>query len=239
MPSLKDKTVASATVSESAFTRRQPDVPGEPPPASPAGAATVDISPHPLIDGTSVARGLMHSTLPVVVFDAELRISWANEAAGKTTCDGSAAHWRGRPLGEVMPGIDVGPIEQSLRGVLQTGCPAVDLQVSGPPCGNARRYPDRGRTHRRGCPCLADGGAVELLDTVIKGDNPARPAIDDGSRLRRVAMRWPGGSRVAPADHALCVPSAASSTTSPPARTDRPDRRGIPSPPRRCCPTGR
>ncbi|HEX6520100.1 MAG TPA: SpoIIE family protein phosphatase [Streptosporangiaceae bacterium] len=256
MPSLKDKTVARAAVSESALTRRQSGVPGEPPPAPAAGAATIDISPDSPVRGTSGASGLMHSTLPVMIFDAELRISWANEAAAKAACGGSAAHWRGRPLGEVMPGIDVGPIEQSLRAVLHTGCPALDLRVGSPPGGTTSggrfwsclqfpvRAPDggctgvvhvmwevsqRARDERQqalanlasarigttldvtrtaeelidaAVPCLADVGAVDLLDTVIKGDGPARQATGDRMRLRRVAMRRSGGWRAAPADYA-------------------------------------
>jgi hypothetical protein len=49
-------------------------------------------------------------------------------------------------------------------------------------------------------PQLADVGAVDLLATVIEGDDLAR-ARHETLRLRRVALRWPAGTP-APADYA-------------------------------------
>jgi PAS fold len=72
----------------------------------------------------------MQSPLPSVIFNAELQITWANEAAGKVSRGRPAAQWRGRRLAEVLPGMDVGLIERSLRSVLETGRPVADLEVS-------------------------------------------------------------------------------------------------------------
>jgi Stage II sporulation protein E (SpoIIE)/PAS fold/GAF domain len=49
-------------------------------------------------------------------------------------------------------------------------------------------------------PRLADVGAVDLLTVVIDGALLARQAADEEMHLRRVALRWPPGSR-APADY--------------------------------------
>jgi GAF domain-containing protein len=65
--------------------------------------------------------------MPVVIFDAELRIAWANEAAGAI---GSGGQWPGHRLGEVLPGLDVALIERSVRGVLATGRLVAGLQVA-------------------------------------------------------------------------------------------------------------
>ncbi len=73
---------------------------------------------------------MMRSPLGVVVFDAELRIVWANQAAGLTGDGLPAARWPGRRLGEVLPGLDVASIEQSLRRVLATGEPVFDLEIA-------------------------------------------------------------------------------------------------------------
>jgi GAF domain-containing protein len=50
-------------------------------------------------------------------------------------------------------------------------------------------------------PQLADVGAVDLLGTVIDGEDLAGQARDEGLRLQRVAFRWSGGSP-APAGYA-------------------------------------
>ncbi|HYZ57471.1 MAG TPA: SpoIIE family protein phosphatase, partial [Streptosporangiaceae bacterium] len=49
-------------------------------------------------------------------------------------------------------------------------------------------------------PRLADAGAVDLLATVIEGDQLTQQARDEMLRLRRVALRWQAGSP-APADY--------------------------------------
>jgi len=72
----------------------------------------------------------MQSPLPAVIFDEKLQVAWANEAAGTISCASVGGQWRGRTLAEVLPCMDVGPIERSLRGVLDTGRPVTDLEVS-------------------------------------------------------------------------------------------------------------
>jgi hypothetical protein len=202
-----------------------------------------------------VASGLMQSAMPAVIFNAELQIVQANEAAGKISRARPAAQWRGCQLAEVLPGMDVGPIERSLRSVLETGLPVVDLEVSsqagdepggeqiwscvqfpvkgpeGDPAGVVHimwEITERARNQCRhaladlasarigtaldttrtaeellevAVPRLADVGAVDLLATVIEGDNLARQAHDDPMRLQRVAMRW-ARNCAAPPDYA-------------------------------------
>jgi len=75
------------------------------------------------------AGALSQSPLSTVIFDARLRIIWVNEAAERLS-GLRARRWDGRRLGEVLAGIDARLIEQSLRRVLATGEPVVDLEVS-------------------------------------------------------------------------------------------------------------
>jgi PAS domain S-box-containing protein len=74
--------------------------------------------------------GLMQVPVGVVVFDTELRIVGVNEAAERLTGGPPATEWAGRRLGEVLPGMDADLIEQSLQGVLATGEPVFELEVS-------------------------------------------------------------------------------------------------------------
>jgi hypothetical protein len=74
--------------------------------------------------------GLMQSPFCVVIFDTQLRIAWANEAAGRLGDGIPATGWAGRRLGEVLPHLDADSVEQSLRRVLATGEPVDDLEVS-------------------------------------------------------------------------------------------------------------
>ena len=85
---------------------------------------------------TLIGNGLTQSPLSVAMVDAELRIVWANDAAEGAIADGPAMRWRGRRLSEVLPGMDVGLIERSLRRVLATGEPVLDLQVSSSASGD-------------------------------------------------------------------------------------------------------
>ncbi len=78
----------------------------------------------------AIVRGLMRSPLPVAVFDADLRIAWANKAAEKLSRRGTVKRWRGRRFGEVLPGPEAGLVERSLGSVLETGQPVTDLQMS-------------------------------------------------------------------------------------------------------------
>src|SRR5215469_1331065 len=188
------------------------------------------------LDALIWPMGLMQASLGVVIFDTKLRIVWANEAAGRFGAGLSAAGWAGRRLGEVLPHLDTGPVERSLRRVLATGEFADGLEVSscagGPggerfwsctqfrvngPHGRAagvvhvmREATEHVRDQRRlalgdeasarigtmldttrtaeellevAIPRLADIGAVDLLDSVIEGDQHAH---DREMCLRRV-----------------------------------------------------
>jgi len=77
-----------------------------------------------------IGKAFAQSSFSVVIFDAELRIVWANEAAEETRPGLPAQDWRGHRLGEVLPEIDGGLIEQSLRRVLATGEAVLDLEVT-------------------------------------------------------------------------------------------------------------
>jgi hypothetical protein len=91
----------------------------------------------PAASGALTPMGLMQCPFCVVVFDAELRIVWASEAAGHLGGI-PAKGWPGRRIGEVLPHIDACSIERSLRGVLATGTPVDDLEVSSRPGGPIR-----------------------------------------------------------------------------------------------------
>jgi hypothetical protein len=82
------------------------------------------------LDALIRSAELTQSPLGVIVVDTELHIAWANRAAGLIGDGLPAARWAGRRLGEVLPGLDVASIEQSLRWVLATGEPVFDLEVA-------------------------------------------------------------------------------------------------------------
>jgi Stage II sporulation protein E (SpoIIE)/PAS fold len=198
-----------------------------------------------ILDALIRPAGLAQSPLGAIIFDTELRIAWANEAAERSGDGMPATKWPGRRIGEVLPQVDAGLIEESLRRVLATGEPVADLEagsdadgdpgderfwsctqfrVDGPdgrPAGVAhvmREITERVRNQRRlaladeasarigttlditrtaeefldvAIPRLADAGAVDLLATVIQGDQLAPQALNEKMLLRRVAMRWP------------------------------------------------
>jgi PAS domain S-box-containing protein len=79
---------------------------------------------------TMIGDGLVRSPLTVAVFDSELRIVWSNTAAEEPMPGLPPQDWRGRRLAEVMRDIDADVIEQSLRRVLATGEPVLDLVVT-------------------------------------------------------------------------------------------------------------
>ena len=87
-------------------------------------------TPGPVILDTLTPMGLMQSQLGVVIFDTDLRVVCANAAAQRLGAGIPATGWAGRQLGEVLPHIDAGPVEHSLRRVLATGEPVTDLAVS-------------------------------------------------------------------------------------------------------------
>ena len=189
--------------------------------------------------------GLRQSPVCMLIFDTDLRIAWANEAANGLGDDIPTAQWPGRRLGEVLPDLDAGPVEQSLRQMLATGIPVTYLEVSsradGDPSGERlwgctqfridgpdgkttgavhimREVTEHAPSQNRlavadetrfrigttlditrtaeqllevAIPRLADAGAVDLLATVISGDQHAPQAHDQEMRLQRVALRWP------------------------------------------------
>ncbi|HYZ52534.1 MAG TPA: SpoIIE family protein phosphatase [Streptosporangiaceae bacterium] len=194
------------------------------------------------------SAGLIQSPFCLVIFDTELRIASANEAAERLGDGIPATRWAGRRLGEVLPHLDAGLIEQSLRRVLATGEPVTDLEVGsragddpggerfwgcvqfriGGPDGKAagvahvmREVTERAHSQRRlaladeasarigttlditrtaeellevAIPRLADVGAVDLLATVIDGDQHAPHAHDQKMRLWRAAVQSADGS---------------------------------------------
>ncbi len=201
-----------------------------------------------------IGDGLARSPLCVVIFDSELQIVWANPAAEQPRSGFPAQDWRGRRLPEVMQDIDADMIEESLRRVLATGEPVLDLvvtnriggwgkehhwsciqfPVSAPEARGTRvvhvmrEVTERTVSQRRlalaeqasahigqtldtiqtaeelldvAVPQLADVAAVDLLGTVIDGEDLARQARYEGLRLQRVAMRWADGSP-APTEYA-------------------------------------
>jgi GAF domain-containing protein len=77
-----------------------------------------------------IGDGMARSPLNVAIFDAELRIVWANAAPDEPRAGLRPHEWPGRRLAEVMPEIDADAIEQSLRRVLATGEAVLDLLVT-------------------------------------------------------------------------------------------------------------
>jgi hypothetical protein len=199
---------------------------------------------------TLIGDGLSRSPVSVAIFDSELRIFWANEAAEGPGPGRPPQAWGGRRLAQVVPEIDADLIERSLRRVLDTGESVIDLLVTnrvgawGEECyWSCSQFPvalpaehgpgvvhtmrdvtERALGQRRlafadqasahigraldtaqtaeelldvAVPQLADVGAVDLLGTVIDGEDLAQQARDEGLRLQRVAFRWSGGSPAA------------------------------------------
>jgi Stage II sporulation protein E (SpoIIE)/PAS fold/GAF domain len=77
-----------------------------------------------------IGQAFAQSSISVAIFDADLRILWANESAEAPRPGLPAQDWRGRRLGEAMPEIDADVIEESLRRVLATGEAVLDLEVT-------------------------------------------------------------------------------------------------------------
>src|SRR5215469_7266918 len=96
-------------------------------PATPSGLKR---ALNPVSLDALIPMGLMQSPVGVVMLDTELRIVWVNEAAERLTGGPPATEWAGHRLGGVLPGMDAGLIERSLRRVLATGEPVFGLEVS-------------------------------------------------------------------------------------------------------------
>src|SRR5260221_5066346 len=85
--------------------------------------------------------GLMQSPVGAVMLDTELRIVLVNEAAERLIGGPPATGWAGRRLGEVLPGMDAGVIERSLRRGLADREAGFRPGGSGPGGGVARAGP--------------------------------------------------------------------------------------------------
>ena len=79
---------------------------------------------------TLLGDGLARSPLTVAIFDSELHIVWANIATEEPRPGLPPQGRRGQRLAEVMQEIDADTIEESLRRVLATGEPVLDLVVT-------------------------------------------------------------------------------------------------------------
>jgi hypothetical protein len=130
--------------------------------------------------------GLMQDPRGVVIFDTELRIAWANPAAGRIGDGMPVARWPGRRLGDVLPSLDIGLIERSLRRVLATGVPAADFEVSshagGDPGGerfwSCIQFPVTGTAGQ------ATGVALVLREVTEQARNQRRLALADEASAR-------------------------------------------------------
>jgi GAF domain-containing protein len=128
---------------------------------------------------------LMQDPRGVVIFDTDLRIAWANPAAGRLGEAMPVARWPGRRLGEVLPGLDAGLIEGSLRRVLATGVPAADLEVSshagdvgGERFWSCTHFPVTGTDGQ------AAGVACVMREVTVQARNQRRLALADEASAR-------------------------------------------------------
>jgi hypothetical protein len=130
--------------------------------------------------------GLMQSPFCLVFFDMELRIVWANEAAERLGDGIPATGWAGRRLGEVLPGLDTGSIEQSLQRVLATGEPVADLEVSSRPGGDpsGERFWSCLQSRIGGPDGRATGAAHMMREVTERVHNQHRLALADEASAR-------------------------------------------------------
>src|SRR5260221_10285340 len=100
-----------------------------------------------------IPMGLMQAPeVGAVMLDTELRIVWVNEAAERLIGGPPAAGWAGRWLGEVLPGMDAGVIERSLRRGLAARQPGFLVEGG-----------------RRGGDGAGGGGGLGLLPLPVRG----------------------------------------------------------------------
>ena len=140
---------------------------------------------HPASPDELIPAGLLQVPAGVVIFDTELRIIALNEAAEHLACGPPAMAWAGRRLGEVLPRLDAGLIERSLRRVLATGEPVLELEVStrdGDPgeecfwsCVQFRVYGSEGEIA---------GVACAMVDITERARNQRRLALVDEASAR-------------------------------------------------------
>ncbi len=141
---------------------------------------------EPVTPDALIHMGLRQSPLGIVVFDTELRIVWVNEAAGRIGDGLPAAGWPGRRLGEVLPGLDVDVMEQSLRRVLATGKPVAELEVSSHASGDlsGERFWSCVQFRIEGPDGEAAGLAQVMRDVTERAQNEHRLAIADEASTR-------------------------------------------------------
>src|SRR5215469_697447 len=132
------------------------------------------------------SAGLIRSPLGVVIVDTDLRIAWANQAAGGLGDGTPATAWAGRRLGEVLPELDTGPVEQSLRRVLATGEPVADLEVSSHPGGDGggERFWSCMQFPVTGTDGQAAGVTVVLREVTEQARNQRRLALAEEASAR-------------------------------------------------------
>jgi hypothetical protein len=141
---------------------------------------------EPVTVDALIQMGLTQSPLGLVVLDTELRIVWANEAAERIGDGQPATGWPGHRLGDVLPGLDVDLMEQSLRRVLSTGKPVVDLEVSGRASGDlsGERFWSCVQFRIEGPDGKAIGLAQLMRDVTERAQNEHRLAIADEASTR-------------------------------------------------------
>ena len=141
---------------------------------------------EPVTPDALIHMGLRQSPLGVVVFDTDLRIVWVNEAAGRIGDGLPATAWLGCRLGEALPGLDVDVMEQSLRRVLATGKPVVQLEVSSHASGDlsGERFWSCIQFRIEGPDGEAAGLAQVMRDVTERAQNQHRLAIADEASTR-------------------------------------------------------
>src|SRR5260221_6863015 len=108
-----------------------------------------------------IPMGLMQAPeVGAVMLDTELRIVWVNEAAERLIGGPPAAGWAGRWLGEVLPGMDAGVIERSLRRGVGARRAGVRAPGGRPGGGRARRGRGSGGAPRPGSAAHRAGGPL-------------------------------------------------------------------------------
>ena len=145
------------------------------------------------------SAGLCRSPLGVVIVDTDLRIAWANQAAGRLGDGMPATAWAGRRLGEVLPDMDTGPVEQSLRQVLAAGEPVADLEVrshAGAP-GEERfwsctQFPVTGTDGQTAGVTVVLREVTEQARNLLPGHPPAPTSPQHSGPVHRRAHRGPG-----------------------------------------------
>lgn len=129
------------------------------------------------MDRSLVGQFLARSPVGMAVMSPELRYIWINEALERL--GGVPREERlGKRLGDVLPKLDAEQIEATMRGVLETGEPAVDIEYRG------RTQADPEREH------AYSTSFFRLDDTLGRVRGVCYMVID-------VTDRWRAGSRLA------------------------------------------